>query len=183
VQEQIHKISKNQAKPTPKSNRHHRRVVAPKQPPTTHPNLIADLLLYQAHIALAALRRRTKQVPRGTASEHHTCTRLLVVLLFFLSCRSFLHRWWDKSSYIKEKEGLGPSDSKWNRRWQWIEEAKGVGVCEKKTRGVGDFCEGDEGQGGGLGRIEARWAREREREREREQRKRAEREQRGRAEA
>ena len=24
-------------------------------------------------------------------------------------------------------------------------------VCEKKTRGEGDFCEGDEGQGGWLG--------------------------------
>ncbi len=25
-----------------------------------------------------------------------------------------------------------------------------MGVCEKKTRGEGDFCEGDEGQGGWL---------------------------------
>ena len=37
-----------------------------------------------------------------------------------------------------------------------------MGVCEKKTRGEGDFCEGDEGQGGGSGKIEAHWARERE---------------------
>ena len=38
-----------------------------------------------------------------------------------------------------------------------------MGVCEKKTRGEGDFYEGDEGWGGGSGRIEARWVRERER--------------------
>ena len=37
-----------------------------------------------------------------------------------------------------------------------------MGVSEKKTRVEGDFCEGDEGQRGGSGRTEARWARERE---------------------
>ena len=36
TQEQIHKIAKNQVKPTAKSDRRHRRGVAPKQPPTTY---------------------------------------------------------------------------------------------------------------------------------------------------
>ena len=80
TQEQIHITQKNKVKPTTKSNRRHRRGVAPKQPPTTYGKPQPTKKPITSSTNKSRERERERPNPIGEAQRYHRKTTSVVTI-------------------------------------------------------------------------------------------------------